>query len=73
MCGLGKAVSSTLLWSCLFFNFTQFKILENLSFLNLALTSESVNFENKIDIKTRHTCLVPVVQTQVQPFQEEAV
>ena len=33
---IGKLLSSTLLWCCLFFNFTQFLILEKLSILNLA-------------------------------------
>ena len=31
-------LSSTLLWCCLFFNFQQFVILENLSLLHLALS-----------------------------------
>ena len=33
---IGKLLSSTLLWCCLFFNFTQFVVLENLSILDLA-------------------------------------
>ena len=35
---VGKLLSSTVLWCCLFFNFTQFVILENLSVLDLALS-----------------------------------
>ena len=34
---VGKLLSSTLLWCCLLFNFTQFVILEHLSVLDLAL------------------------------------
>ena len=33
---IGKLLSSTLLWSCLIFNFMQFVILENLLILDLA-------------------------------------
>ena len=33
-----KVLSCTLLWCCLFFNFLQFVILENLSVLDLALS-----------------------------------
>ena len=34
---IGKLLSSTLLWSCLFFNFTWFAILENSAILDLTL------------------------------------
>ena len=34
----GKLSNSTLLWCCLFFNFTQFVIFTNLSVLDLALS-----------------------------------
>ena len=37
----GKLLSSTLLWCCLFFNFTQVAILENLSIVDLALSGLS--------------------------------
>ena len=35
---MDKPMSSTLLWCCLFFNFTQFVFSENLSVLDLALS-----------------------------------
>ena len=37
---MGNLLSSTLLWCCLFFNFTHFLILENLSIFELALSGE---------------------------------
>ena len=41
---IGKLLSSTLLWCCLYFDFTQFVILENLSVYGLGnVRSESVN------------------------------
>ena len=42
---VGKLLSSTLPWSCLFFNFTKFVIIENLSILDLALSGvKELNF-----------------------------
>ena len=44
-----KLLSSTSLWCCLFFSFTQFVILENLSILDLTLSGVIVNGDQQSD------------------------
>ena len=48
---IGKLLSSTLLWCCLFFNFTQFVVLENLLVFDLALSGvNGLSFSREVGV-----------------------
>ena len=53
---IGKLLSSTLLWCCWSFNFTQFVILKNLSILDLALSRVKDYAGTEKRSVSKHSC-----------------